>query len=227
MTQFQHRFALACALACLFIHSATHARKPKLGADATPATDVASEGAAVCEAVSADAHDISSDACAVNMLPNRNGEDAPTVGMDIASDDAEHPRSMKALRQALRDLNNLGDDANSPCDGSDLSILGEVDNLENLVVNPMDIATIRAVAGDERPRGRVIIQLCPVTAEKVRKARLVSKFYFYRESIPVADGKIAINADGEIMIDRPTLEQADIEAELTRRTCNVQCAWSQ
>jgi hypothetical protein len=211
----------------MIIPSAALARKPKPAADATPAAGATYEDSAVCEAVSADAQDVSSDACAVNLPPERNEQDAPGIEMAAASDDPGQPRSMKELQQALRDLNKLGDDTMAPCDGGDLSIRGEIDNLRNLIVTPMDIGTIRAVAGDERPHGRVIIQLCPAAAENVRKARLLSAFHFYRESIPMTDGKIAINADGEISIDRPTLKQAEIEAELMRRSCVVECSWSQ
>lgn len=227
MTQFQLRFALVSVLSTALFFSAAQAKRPKAAANAS------TEDVTACVASDASSGDVSSDACAVNLPPDRTGDDAPTIVMDGVSDDSddvEKPRSTRELQQALRELDKLGDDAPVPCDGGDLSIIGEVDDVQNLIVSPMDIASIRAEPGENgngRKHGRVIIQLCPATAKKVREARSVEKFRFSGEAVPFADGKIAINAAGEISIDRETLERAKVEAELLRRTCLVQCSWSQ
>jgi hypothetical protein len=227
MTEFQLRFALICVLSSALFFNVSQAKRPKAVANAS------SEDAAVCVALDASSVDVPSDVCAVNLSPDRTGNAAPGIVMEGVSDNAddiEKPRSIKELQQALRELDKLDDDASVPCDGGDLSIFGEVDDYQNLIVNAMDVASIRAEAGEGdkgRKHGRVIIQLCPTTAKRVREVRSIEKFRFSGESIPLVDGKIAISAAGEISIDRDTLERAKIEAELLRRTCLVQCSWSQ
>jgi hypothetical protein len=227
MTQFQPRFALACALSSALFFSAAQAKRPKAAANTS------TEDVTVCVASDASSGDVPDDACAVNLPPDRTGDDTPAIIMDGVSDDSDDikkPRPTKELQQALRELDKLGDDEPVPCDGGDLSIIGVVDDVQNLIVNPMDIASIRAEPGENdngRKQGRVIIQLCPSTAKNVREARSVETFMFSGESVPLIDGKIAINAAGEISIDRETLERAKVEAELLRRTCLVQCSWSQ
>ncbi len=227
MTQFRLGFALVCMLSGAFFFSGAQAKRLKAVASA-PAED-----AAVCVASDASSGDVPSDACAVNLPPDKTGNDTPTIVIDSVSDDSDDigkPISMKELQQALRELNKLGDDTIAPCDGGNLSIRGEVNHLQNLIVNAMDVASITAESGEDdngRKLGRVIIQLCPIIANNVRDARSIRNFRFFGEAVPLADGNIAINAAGEISIDRETLERAKIEAELLRRTCLVQCSWSQ
>jgi hypothetical protein len=214
MTHFRLRFEVACAVSSVIIFGAAQAKRPK-----------ATVNAAAVDAAGCEASDVSSGACAAT-LPADGSPDRASYSTDNSSD-ATTPRSIKELRQALRELNKLEDDSMAPCDLGQLSIRGEVDSHNDLIVTATDIAVARTDtinSNDKHPSGQLVLKLCPAPARDLQRARTVSMFRFSGVDMPFVAGEPnIINPKGEIRIDRPTQEYADIEAELLRRTCVSQC----
>lgn len=184
-----------------------------------------------CVAVDEDSPEaLSGEACAVNVRPNRHdGDETSSARHEILAAGASEaeaikPMTMEQLRKAVGDL-NTSDDALVACEGSSLSITGEVNRTQNLVITTFDVKSIRTdPTKKDNGAARVILELCPVAAGHVRAAKRFSDFIYYGDNVPLVNQRVAINAAGEIHVERDSVERAELEVELFRRTCMSECS---